>query len=164
MYSHHSFCSQVSLFVSLELMSWWILIWSRLSQKKYKEDGKRKASISLYSQLPDTPEIQHALEVSQLQSEVHEQGRGSQRGSWEMWFKALSVTLSLSQVNYRPKMLVKGAPSSLYSQLPDTTDIQFAREMTEMQSEVQNTVWTTECVQSPVRGTGSNLRLAPIRL
>lgn len=77
---------------------------------------------------------------------------------------SLSVTLSLSQVNYRPKMLVKGAPSSLYSQLPDTTDIQFAREMTEMQSEVQNTVWTTECVQSPVRGTGSNLRLAPIRL
>lgn len=53
---------------------------------------------------------------------------------------SLSVTLSLSQVNYRPKMLVKGAPSSLYSQLPDTTDIQFAREMTEMQSEVQNTV------------------------
>lgn len=41
-----------------------------LFQKKYKEDGKRKASISLYSQLPDTPEIQHALEMSQMQSEV----------------------------------------------------------------------------------------------
>lgn len=49
-------------------------------------------------------------------------------------------------------MLVKGAPSSLYSQLPDTTDIQFAREMTEMQSEVENTV--DDC--------GANLRLAPV--
>ncbi len=47
------------------------------------------------------------------------------------------ICLSLSQVNYRPKLLVKGAPSSLYSQLPDTTEIQFAREMTEMQSEVE---------------------------
>lgn len=42
-----------------------------------------------------------------------------------------------SQVNYRPKVLVKGAPSSLYSQLPDTLQIQFAREMTEVQSEVE---------------------------
>lgn len=49
-----------------------IVFWSDfvLFQKKYQEDGKRKASVSLYSQLPDTPEIQHALEVSQLQSDV----------------------------------------------------------------------------------------------
>lgn len=61
---------------------------SGFKQKKYKEDGKRKASISLYSQLPDTPEIQHALEVSQLQSEVHtpaEPGTKEPQGSWEMW-------------------------------------------------------------------------------
>lgn len=104
-----------------------------LFQKKYKEDGKRKASISLYSQLPDTPEIQHALEMSQLQSEVHTRGNSSHR----VYGKCGLIRVSVSQVNYRPKVLVRGAPSSLYSQLPDTTEIQFAREMTEMQSEVQ---------------------------
>lgn len=41
-------------------------------------------------------------------------------------------------MNYRPRVLVKGAPTSLYSQLPDTSEIQFAREMTDMQSEVTN--------------------------
>lgn len=54
--------------------------------------------------------------------------------------RAVPLFVSLpSQVNYRPKALVKGAPSSLYSQLPDTAEIQFAREMTEMQSEVEHT-------------------------
>jgi len=48
------------------------------------------------------------------------------------------LLLSLLQVNYRAKVLGKGIPSSLYSQLPDTAEIQFAREMTELQSEVQH--------------------------
>lgn len=110
-----------------------------MGQKKYKEDGKRKASVSLYSQLPDTPEIQHALEVSQLQSEVHAH-RSTAKGLWELRRRCyISLSLSVSQVNYRPKLMVKGAPSSLYSQLPDTADIQFAREMTELQSEVTGT-------------------------
>lgn len=114
-----------------------------MGQKKYKEDGKRKASVSLYSQLPDTPEIQHALEVSQLQSEVHAH-RSTAKGLWEAQrrcyiSRSLSFSRPLSQVNYRPKLMVKGAPSSLYSQLPDTADIQFAREMTELQSEVTGT-------------------------
>lgn len=43
------------------------------------------------------------------------------------------------QVSYGPKLLVSRAPSSLYSQLADTAEIQFAREMTEMQSEVEHT-------------------------
>lgn len=114
-----------------------------LLQKKYKEDGKRKASISLYSQLADAPEIQHALEVSQLQSEVRGhvtrvQGATGFMGNVISAQDAGSsdTSHSLSQVNYRPKVLVRGAPSSLYSQLPDTTEIQFAREMTEMHSEV----------------------------
>ena len=116
---------------------------SDLFQKKYKEDGKRRASISLYSQLPETPEIQHAIEMSQMQSEVH---RNRQRREATgilgnvVLVVTLSIHLSLLQVNCRPSLLVKGAPSSLYSQLPDTSEIQFAREMTEMQSEV-NTVY-----------------------
>lgn len=101
-----------------------------LSQKKYKEDGKRKASVSLYSQLPDTPEIQHAVEVSQLQSEVQTHTRTQILG------RSSTLCVCLFQVNYRPKLQVKRAPSSLYSQLADTAEIQFAREMTEMQSEV----------------------------
>lgn len=40
-------------------------------------------------------------------------------------------------MKYRPKVLVRGAPPSLYSQLADTPEIQFARETGEMQSEVR---------------------------
>lgn len=57
------------------------------------------------------------------------------------------------QVNYRPRVLVKGAPTSLYSQLPDTSEIQFAREMTDMQSEVNKPLsrpWDDLC--SEVKG------------
>lgn len=39
-------------------------------QTKYKEAGKKEASTSLYSTLPETLETQHAKEASQLQSEV----------------------------------------------------------------------------------------------
>lgn len=39
-------------------------------QSKYKEEGKKEASISLYSILPETPETQRAREASELQSEV----------------------------------------------------------------------------------------------
>jgi hypothetical protein len=38
-------------------------------QTKYKKAGKNKAK-SLYSVLPETLEIQHAKQVSQLQSQV----------------------------------------------------------------------------------------------
>lgn len=41
-----------------------------LFQSKYKEEGKKEASMSLYSVLPETPEIQHAREASELRSEV----------------------------------------------------------------------------------------------
>lgn len=46
--------------------------------------------------------------------------------------------LSLLQVNYGSKLRVKRAPSPLYSQLADPAEIQFAREMTELQSEVEH--------------------------
>lgn len=106
-------------------------------QKKYTEEGRRKASISLYSQLADTPEIQHALEVSQLQSEA---GRAHKHTHAHTHRHAHCLILSvLSQVNYRPKRMVKGAPPSLYSQLADTVELQQAREMTELQSEVRVT-------------------------
>lgn len=39
-------------------------------QSKYKEEGKKEASFSLYSILAQTPETQRAREASELQSEV----------------------------------------------------------------------------------------------
>ena len=39
-------------------------------------------------------------------------------------------------MNYGPKLLVQKAPPPLYCQLADTAEIRFARELTEMQSEV----------------------------
>lgn len=39
-------------------------------QRKYKEAGKKAATSSLYSALPETLETQHAREASQLQSQV----------------------------------------------------------------------------------------------
>lgn len=39
-------------------------------QSKYKEEGRKETSMSLYSVLPETPETQHAREASELQSEV----------------------------------------------------------------------------------------------
>lgn len=45
---------------------WFVLLF----QSKYKEEGKKEASMSLYSVLPETPETQHAREASELRSEV----------------------------------------------------------------------------------------------
>ena len=41
-----------------------------LFQSKYKEDGKKSLSQSIYSQLPETPNTQFAKTASHLQSEV----------------------------------------------------------------------------------------------
>lgn len=40
------------------------------NQVKYKEDGRREMSASLYSLLPETTATQHAKEASELQSHV----------------------------------------------------------------------------------------------
>lgn len=39
-------------------------------QNKYKEDGQKSQSVSVYSQLQDTNDIQFARAVSELQSQV----------------------------------------------------------------------------------------------
>lgn len=38
---------------------------------KYKEDSKKQSSASLYHQLPETLETQHAKEAALLQNQVH---------------------------------------------------------------------------------------------
>lgn len=42
-------------------------------QNKYKEEGKKEMSTSLYSQLPETAEMQLAKTVQEFQSEVQQQ-------------------------------------------------------------------------------------------
>lgn len=42
-----------------------------LFQSKYKQEGKKQLVNSLYSLLPETSETQHAKELAQLYSEVH---------------------------------------------------------------------------------------------
>ncbi len=39
-------------------------------QVRYKADGRKKLSCSLYSQLPDTTDTQHAKHMTDLQSDV----------------------------------------------------------------------------------------------
>lgn len=46
------------------------LIQCRLLQIKYKEEGKKSLSQSLYSQLPETTETRFAHNLSELQSSV----------------------------------------------------------------------------------------------
>lgn len=41
-----------------------------LCQVKYKDEGKKEMRRSLYSLLPDTPQIQFAKQMSEMQSEV----------------------------------------------------------------------------------------------
>lgn len=41
-------------------------------QNKYKESGKKSQRVSVYSQLPETNDIQFAKAVSEIQSEVRQ--------------------------------------------------------------------------------------------
>lgn len=43
---------------------------SLVVQARYKEDGRRSQTVSLYSQLPQTSDTEFAKAVSELQSEV----------------------------------------------------------------------------------------------
>lgn len=53
-------------------------------------------------------------------------------------------SLSVSQIKYKESGK-KDMSTSLYSLLPETTEIQFAREMTEMQSEVAGHIVNNFC-------------------
>ena len=53
-------------------------------QNKYKEDGKRSVYNSVYSQLPETAEIQFVKAVSELQSQVLHGGVGAPEHSVDL--------------------------------------------------------------------------------
>lgn len=69
----HTYSTPTTTFCAFDfLMSEWVLMsfFLCLLQNKYKENGIRSLSQSLYSQLPETAETQLAKTVSEVQSEV----------------------------------------------------------------------------------------------
>ena len=58
--------------LSVPLSSWCVCFTLRLlrRQVKYKEEGKKEASVSLYSLMPDTLETQRARDLTDMLSEV----------------------------------------------------------------------------------------------
>lgn len=51
-------------------------------QNKYKEEGKKEMSSSLYSQLPETAEMQLAKTVQEFQSQVGDDARSGAQNTW----------------------------------------------------------------------------------
>lgn len=119
-------------------------------QVKYKEAGKQQAATSLFSKLPETLETKHAREASQLQSQVPERTAPQSRPSTRS--DPINLALLLSrQKNYKDGGK-KALQSPLYAQLPETSETQFAREMTQLQSEVNSlppSGWLQYCHQAP---------------
>lgn len=115
-----------------------------ISESKYKEEGKKEASVSLYSILPETPATQHAREASELQSEIKYKGNTKAEISSSLYsllpettetqfVKELTEILSENKYKEEGK---KELSSALYSQLPETAEMQLAKTVAEFQSEV----------------------------
>lgn len=118
-------------------------------QIKYREAGKQAASSCLYSKLPETMDTRHAKEASQLQSQVTcgarntTQGAGRQSSSlWTSWFQPFSSTL---QVKYKQEV-----GGSLYQQLPETAEMQLAKELRAVYSQVRRSLPPTQHTLPPV--------------
>lgn len=97
-------------------------------QRKYKQDGLRSLSQSLYSQLAETAETQLAKSLSELQSEVRLllQCCEPAHGPHPPFFP---------QSRYREAGR-KEAEVSLFHQLPETLQTLHAREASRLQSQV----------------------------
>lgn len=131
-------------------------------QVKYKQAAKQQAASSLFSKLPETLETRRVKEVTELQSEVSrftflftslslKRCSVLQSGAVDLnvYVTLVSVSkpehvacerheslsASLTQTKYKEEGR-REMTSSLYAQLPETSETQFAREMTERQSEV----------------------------
>lgn len=83
--------------------------------------------------------------------------RSSSRSSFRSTFqviKLFDVSLS-SQIKYKEEGL-KSLPHSLYSQLPQTTDTQFAKSVSELQSEVGGAYFCVQLDPANPRGVRRN--------
>lgn len=127
-----------------------------LHQVKYKQAAKEQTALALYSRLPETLETKHAKEVTELQSEVSghsglsrsanlslefascpfESGLFSGGRGHKAMYQQIHLNLCLGQQKYTEEGR-KEMTFPLYAQLPETAETQFAREMTEILSEVR---------------------------
>lgn len=110
-------------------------------QVKYKQDSRKEVSGSLYHQLPETTETQLAKELKDIYSEV----RNTQTDKCEQHlcdkFGEVSSVCSFSQVKYKEEGK-KEISKNLYSLLPETAETFFAKQMSEIQSEVRTLNFT----------------------
>lgn len=98
-------------------------------QSRYKEEGLKDAHSCLYSLLPVTMEMQHARDAGQLLSQV----------TCALPLHVSCAVTSSDHVHPQVKHQEDGgtdASRPLFATLPDTRDTSFAREMTDLQSEV----------------------------
>lgn len=96
-------------------------------QRKYKQDGLKSLSRSLYAQLAETAETQLAKTVAELQSEVRLLPHCPSPDA-----RSCSCC---QQSKYRQASR-KEAESSLYPRLPETLETLHAREAGELHSQV----------------------------
>lgn len=104
-------------------------------QLRYKEEGRRSQSMSVYSQLPETNDIQLARIMSEQQSEVHYFYVQYFFFSSSVVFSKVSLLLMCLQTKYREAGR-KAASSCLYSKLPETLETHHAKEVSQLQSQV----------------------------
>uniref|UniRef100_A0A3P9P179 Nebulette n=1 Tax=Poecilia reticulata TaxID=8081 RepID=A0A3P9P179_POERE len=100
------------------LLDLYVLLSGFHLQLKYKEEGRKDASVSLYAVLPETMETQHAKEATSLQSQVR-----------------LSCVCFSLQRKYRDSVK-KDLSCSLFHQLPETLETLHAKEASDLLSEV----------------------------
>lgn len=91
----------------------------------------------MYAQLPQTAETQLAAKVSELQSEVSAGTHTCSTDAFLLLNRVLmSSFLCLLQSKYKGDG-IRSLSQSLYSQLPETTETQLARTVSELQSQVR---------------------------
>lgn len=100
-------------------------------QSKYKQDGLKSLSQSLYCQLAETAETQLAKTAAELQSEVSRCSAVTQPS-----FSTKTRLQCPQQAKYREAGR-KEAKSSLYQRLPQTLETLHAKEAGELQSQVE---------------------------
>lgn len=134
---------------------------------KYKQDGKKEVSSSLYHQLPATTETQLAKELRDICSEVRDTETQSECESVPAVCQLFKVSVCVCvQVKYKEEGK-KEISKNLYSLLPETAETQFAKQMSEIQSEVRTLNAPHRCiVSSDLRGSVSvrNLQFAALIL
>lgn len=112
-----------------------LLCFDLILQDKYKQSGKKSMLSSLYAQLPQTAETQLAAKMSDLQSEVTNPRTREAVNNQPIRRLQRLLCVSAVQNKYKEDGM-RSLCQNFYSQLPDTTETQLAKTVSELQSEV----------------------------